>query len=48
MDARISTFIIYEDPQLLEIVEGMIGYDPIMCQFATVTSLIGSLYEPIT
>jgi len=38
---------IYEDADILAIVEGMVGFDPVMCQLATDTPLKGSVYQEI-
>jgi len=37
----------YEDEDLLAVVEGLVGDDPVMCQLATDTPLLGSEYQDI-
>lgn len=38
---------IYEDAAILRIVEGLVGFDPVMCQLATDTPLKGSVHQEI-
>eukprot|EP01084_Bolivina_argentea_P255734 430264_1 len=38
---------IFEDPDILAIVEGLVGVDPVMCQLATDTPLYGSQLQDI-
>jgi ectoine hydroxylase-related dioxygenase (phytanoyl-CoA dioxygenase family) len=39
--------LIYEDDDVLAIVEGLVGEDPVMCQLATDTPLVGSDYQDV-
>jgi ectoine hydroxylase-related dioxygenase (phytanoyl-CoA dioxygenase family) len=39
--------LIYEDDDVLAIVERLVGLDPVMCQLATDTPLLGSDYQDI-
>lgn len=38
---------IFEDDDILAIVEGLVGADPVMCQLATDTPLLGSDYQDV-
>jgi ectoine hydroxylase-related dioxygenase (phytanoyl-CoA dioxygenase family) len=45
--APFSEPLIYEDADVLAIVERLVGFDPVMCQLATDTPLIGSEYQDV-
>lgn len=45
--APFSDSLIFEDEDILAIVELLAGEDPVMCQLATDTPLIGSVYQDI-
>jgi ectoine hydroxylase-related dioxygenase (phytanoyl-CoA dioxygenase family) len=38
---------LYEDPDILAIVKGLVGDDPVLCQLATDTPLLGSDYQDV-
>ena len=40
--------VIYEDPDILAIVQHLVGEDPVMCQLATDTPVRGSEYPSKT
>jgi ectoine hydroxylase-related dioxygenase (phytanoyl-CoA dioxygenase family) len=45
--APFSDPLIYEDDDILAIVEHLVGEDPVMCQLATDTPLLGSDYQDV-